>query len=197
MHRRLLQRLLKAHSAVDDDERHALERMKRFVEAEPDCFERSFEPGHVTGSAWIVSPSRRGVLLTHHRKLDLWLQLGGHCDGDPDVRAVSLREAHEESGLDELRVVDEAVFDVDVHEIPVRPGEPAHFHYDVRFLLEADPEAPLVVSAESRALAWVELERVATLSTDASVLRMAAKTGTDSGQWGPGDTGLVKRPVET
>ena len=176
MHRRELLRLLDAHVVVDDHERHALERLRRFVEAEPRCFERSLESGHVTGSAWIVCPSRRRVLLTHHRKLELWLQLGGHCDGDADVCAVALREAHEESGLDVLRLLHGGIFDVDVHEIPARPGEPAHFHYDVRFLLEADPKAPLIVSVESRALAWVELGRVPSLSTDASVMRMAAKT---------------------
>jgi len=150
--------------------------MREFVATEPHCFERSLALGHVTGSAWIVCPLRRRVLLTHHRKLELWLQLGGHCDGDPDVRAVALREAHEESGLETLEVLGTGVFDVDVHEIPARPGEPAHLHYDARFLLAADPEARLVVSDESRALAWVELERVSSLSTDASVIRMVEKT---------------------
>lgn len=176
MHRRELLRLLDAYGVDDDVELRALERLRGFVEAEPRCFERSLESGHVTGSAWIVCPSRRRVLLTHHRKLERWLQLGGHCDGDADVRAVALREAREESGLDQLRLVEAGIFDVDVHEIAARPGEAAHFHYDVRFLLEADPGAPLVVSVESRALVWVELERVPSLSTDASVMRMAAKT---------------------
>ena len=157
-----------------------MERMRTFVAAESRCFERSLEIGHVTGSAWIVCPERRRVLLTHHRKLDMWLQLGGHCDGDPDVRAVALREAHEESGLDRLVVVGAGLFDVDVHAIPARPGEPAHHHYDARILLEADPDAPLVVSSESKALAWVPLDELGGSATDASVLRMAAKTRSGS-----------------
>lgn len=176
MHRRQLLDLLAAHVASDEHELLARERTRAFVAAEPRCFERALEKGHVTGSAWIVCPWRRRTLLTHHRKLGLWLQPGGHCDGESDVRAVALREAHEESGLDALRVVGGGVFDVDVHEIPARSDEPAHLHYDIRFLLEADPDAPLIVSAESRAVLWVEIDRLASLATDASVLRMAAKT---------------------
>ena len=83
-----------------------------FVRAHPDCLARTCAPGHLTGSAWIVSPDRRRTLLTHHRKLGKWLQLGGHADGDADLLAVALREAREESGLRGLRVVDASLFPV-------------------------------------------------------------------------------------
>ena len=150
--------------------------MQAFVAAHEDCFRRELGIGHVTGSAWVLSPDRRRVLLTHHRKLDLWLQLGGHADGEWDVRLVALREAREESGLVRVRLLADAIFDVDVHSIPARAREPAHFHYDVRFVCEADDVEPLVVSDESHDLAWVELDRVAVLSADRSVLRMVRKS---------------------
>jgi len=150
--------------------------MQAFVAAHEDCFRRELGIGHVTGSAWVLSPDRRRVLLTHHRKLDLWLQLGGHADGEWDVRLVALREAREESGLVRVRLLADAIFDVDVHSIPARAREPAHFHYDVRFVCEADDMEPLVVSDESHDLAWVELDRVAVLSADRSVLRMVRKS---------------------
>jgi len=150
--------------------------MQAFVAAHEDCFRRELGIGHVTGSAWVLSPDRRRVLLTHHRKLDLWLQLGGHADGECDVRLVALREAREESGLVRVRLLADAIFDVDVHSIPARAREPAHFHYDVRFVCEADDMEPLVVSDESHDLAWVELDRVAVLSADRSVLRMVRKS---------------------
>jgi 8-oxo-dGTP pyrophosphatase MutT (NUDIX family) len=130
----------------------------------------------VTGSAWVVDAAHARVLLTHHRKLDMWLQLGGHADGDTDVLRVAMREAAEESGLTELIAVDAGVFDVDVHRIPPRGGEPAHLHYDVRFLLQGDASVPLVMTAESRDLRWVRLADVVSLGVDASVLRMVAKT---------------------
>ena len=113
------------------------------------------------------------VLLTHHRKLGRWLQPGGHSDGDPDTLEVALREAREESGLD-VRALDEAIFDLDVHLIPVRGHEPAHYHYDVRFLVQA-MEDRFRVNDESFALAWVPADRVGVFTSDESVLRMARK----------------------
>ena len=133
-------------------------------------------PGHLTGSAWIVSPDRTRTLLTHHHKLDKWLQLGGHADGQSDLLAAALREAREESGLTRLRVISREIFDVDRHWIPPRKTDPGHYHYDLRFLLEADPAEPLAISSESKDLAWVELERVAVLNPEESMARMVRKT---------------------
>ena len=148
----------------------------RFVEQHVDCLLRACAPGHLTGSAWIVSPDRTRVLLTHHLKLDKWLQLGGHADGDGDLLAVALREAREESGLSRLHAVSPAIFDLDRHSIPARKTDPEHYHYDLRFLLESDPAEPLAVSPESKDLAWVELERVSTLNAEESIGRMVRKT---------------------
>lgn len=148
----------------------------RFVEAHPDCFLRACAPGHLTGSAWIVNTDRTHTLLTHHRKLEKWLQLGGHADGDFDLLAVAQREAEEESGLRGVRIVTGDVFDVDRHWIPPRKGEPGHYHYDVRFVFEADPAEALVVSSESKELAWVEVAEVAILNPEESMARMVRKT---------------------
>lgn len=175
MHRRSLLSQLAVYQPLRAQDAAARDRIARFVEEHEACFERSLAIGHVTGSAWIVDAGRSRCLLTHHRKLDRWLQLGGHADGDADVLAVAMREAREESGLVSLRVVAPSIFDCDVHAIPGRGPEPAHHHYDVRFLLEADADEPLVVSEESRELAWVACEHVATLSPDDSVVRMVEK----------------------
>src|SRR5579859_4895881 len=92
-------------------------------------FRREAREGHFTGSAWLVSADGERVLLTHHRKLGRWLQLGGHADGDTDLAQVALREAEEESGLVGLAVEPEP-FDLDRHRIPARGTEPEHWHYD-------------------------------------------------------------------
>lgn len=183
MHRRPLVSLLEAYRPFDADDDAARERILAFVLANPDCFERSLLAGHVTGSAWILDPSRSRCLLTHHRKLDRWLQLGGHADGQTDILEVAMREGREESGLVSLRPVAASIFDCDVHRIPARKSEPEHFHYDVRFLLEADNAEPLVISEESKELAWVNLGDVAGLNPDASVMRMVAKTAFGPGRW--------------
>lgn len=135
-----------------------------------DAFCRDTSEGHVTGSAFIVSPERDKCVLMHHTKLDRWLQPGGHCDGSDDVRSVARREAVEETGLDTLRLVSGSVFDVDVHAIPARGAEPAHLHYDIRFLFEADPAAPLLRNEESKDLLWVDLDRLENYTTAPSVL---------------------------
>lgn len=150
-------------------------RLAGFVAGNERCFERTLLEGHVTGSAWIVDLERTHVLLTHHGKLDKWLQLGGHADGDWNVLEVALREAREESGLSSIRAVGDGIFDVDIHAIPARGAEPEHFHYDVRYLLEADRGEMLRMSSESKDLQWVAMERVAELTGEESVLRMVRK----------------------
>jgi len=148
----------------------------RFVETHADCLQRTCVPGHLTGSAWIVNPDRTRTLLTHHHKLDKWLQLGGHADGDGDLLAVALREAREESGIAGVRAVAAEIFDCDRHLIPARGAEPEHYHYDLRFMIEANPAEPLVISNESKDLAWVEIARVTTLNSEESMARMVRKT---------------------
>ena len=173
MHRRRLKMLLAAYRGRWPEESETVTRFDAFVDAHPDCFDRSCRVGHITGSAWIVDARGERVLLAHHRKLGLWLQPGGHCDGDPDTLAVALREAREESGL-EVGALDESIFDLDVHPIPARGHEPAHHHYDVRYLLRAEHDR-FRVSDESHALEWVPAEGVGALTERESVLRMARK----------------------
>lgn len=175
MHRQPLLNKLRVYRPHDQHERDMYETLLRFVETEANCFDRALPIGHVTGSAWVIDRSRTMTLLTHHAKLERWLQLGGHADGDPDILRVAMREAREESGLDDIRPVSETIFDVDVHSIPARGTEPRHLHYDVRFLLEADATAPLVVSHESKDLVWVPLADIDRYSSERSITRMAAK----------------------
>jgi len=176
MSRETLMAELAAYQPMDARERAMVDDVLQFVRAHEDCFERALAIGHITASAWIVDEAGTHALLTHHRKLDRWLQLGGHADGDPDVRRVALREATEESGLTAIRFAHSSIYDVDVHVIPVRGDEPEHKHYDVRFAFVAPSGAPLVVSVESHELAWRPIAELDRNGVDASVRRMARKT---------------------
>lgn len=182
MHRRRLLDLLDDYSlahAGDPEELATAARVRRLVDAHPDCFERTCAPGHVTGSAWVLSEDGRHVLLTHHRKLGRWLQLGGHADGDPDPLSVALREAREESGLTVLRVVAAGgkvlPLDLDIHVIPTRAGEAAHEHHDVRFLLVAADGQRVEASEESHEVRWVPLVDLGRLTDEPGILRMDRK----------------------
>lgn len=137
-------------------------------------FVRERLEGHFTGSAWLVGGDGRRVLLTHHRKLDRWLQLGGHADGDIDLAQVALKEAEEESGLDGLRVEADEIFDLDRHWIPERGDVPGHWHYDARYVVRAGENEDYVVGEESLDLAWREIAPLAD-EADESLSRMARK----------------------
>ena len=167
--------LLSEYAARWPGEAATVARFVALLDDAEDPFRRERLAGHFTASAWLVDRSGTRVLLTHHRKLDRWLQLGGHADGERDFARVALTEAEEESGLRDLEV-EQAIFDLDAHEIPEHKGVPAHVHYDVRFVVRAGGSEAFVVSDESHALAWREIaELPGDASMDASVRRMAAK----------------------
>jgi 8-oxo-dGTP pyrophosphatase MutT (NUDIX family) len=169
----MLNELLRQYQACNPDQNTVVERFLALLAGHPDCYSRHCWAGHITGSAWIVDPSGERVLLTHHRKLDRWLQPGGHSDGDPDTLAVALREAEEETGL-VVEPIDRSIFDLDVHPIPARGTEPEHYHFDVRFALRART-LDYVVSDESHDLAWVPLVHLGEWTDEESLLRMARK----------------------
>ena len=140
-----------------------------------DPFERARLAGHFTASALVVSGDGTRTLLTHHRKLGMWLQPGGHADGDRDLARVALRETEEETGLVGV-TVQPGIFDLDRHWIPEHKGVPGHWHYDVRYVVRAGSDETFAVSEESHALAWVPLGDVADGEAyDASLRRMARR----------------------
>jgi 8-oxo-dGTP pyrophosphatase MutT (NUDIX family) len=163
---------------VPPDAAQAAERARilAFCDAHADALLRTCVPGHLTASALVVDARGERALMTHHRKLDRWLQLGGHVDGDGHLARSALREACEESGIPDLLVEPEP-FDLDVHTIPARRTrdgvlEPEHLHLDVRFVVHAPPGAREVVSDESHALAWVAPQDLARHVADESVRRL-------------------------
>jgi 8-oxo-dGTP pyrophosphatase MutT (NUDIX family) len=163
------------YAATHADEAATVALFHAFAQAHADAAERTLANGHLTGSAWLVDATGSRVLLTHHRKLDRWLQLGGHADGDADLARVALREAEEESGLHDL-IVEPDIFDLDRHRIPARGDEPEHWHYDVRHVVRASGSEDFVVGEESHALAWRDIAAIANdESADESLRRMARK----------------------
>lgn len=142
-------------------------------------FNRSHLDAHLTASALIVDFAGEQVLLGFHRKLNRWLQLGGHGEpGEVCSRVVAFREAREESGIADLQLhpAAQAPFDVDVHEIPARPDAPAHLHLDLRYLMTAPPGAqPRRCEEEHMQVRWWGWQEAEKLDLGMSLHRMLEK----------------------
>jgi 8-oxo-dGTP pyrophosphatase MutT (NUDIX family) len=172
-----LLRQLEHYAAADEREREHHRRTLELVESAADPFARtSFDPGHVTASAFVLAPSRDALLLVFHAKLARWLQPGGHVDpADADVVHAARRETYEETGVGELREVDGGrLFDLDVHPIPARKSEPEHEHFDVRMLFVAR-NTSIVPASDALDARWFPLEEIDRKSADESVARALLK----------------------
>jgi 8-oxo-dGTP pyrophosphatase MutT (NUDIX family) len=170
------QRALEAYMPEEEEEDFRI-RMLTLLQKGPLAFSREMLSAHFTASAWIVETSTPSVLLLHHRKLDRWLQPGGHADGELQLGKVAHKEALEETGLNLPPVPLEAIFDLDIHQIPEHKGIPAHHHYDVRFLFLLPQKSEVKANHESRALAWVPLDEVAEKTgEEPSILRLVRKS---------------------
>jgi len=158
-HQEALISALTAYRGADEREEADRIRILEHVRSTALWWHRDTLPGHVTASGFVTDPSLQFLLLHHHRKLDRWLQLGGHDEGERSPMTAVLREVREESGLSSFEFYrGSEIFDLDIHAIPASSKMAAHDHLDVRFLLVADPKAPLVrAQAESKKLEWVPL----------------------------------------
>ncbi len=178
MHRQELLKLLDNYHTRYMEEARYVQRAYDFVLDHPDCFNRELAHAHVTGSSWVVNPARTKVLMLHHRKLDEWFQPGGHADGDADILRVALRETTEESGLhaEQIQLLANNIFDVDIHTIHASEYAPRHEHIDIRFLVEIDDCLPIPGNDESHDVLWVPVESVTRFNNNRSTFRMLNKT---------------------
>lgn len=175
--RQALLSALRDYKTIFSEERDFI---SRFIDLlrHPDSYKRDHLPGHITASSWIINNDGSKVLLVKHAALKKWLQPGGHADGDENVLRVAIREVNEETGLANLTQVGQGIFDIDIHLIPERKdlSFPAHDHYDVRFLLQADEADELKISDESTDLRWIELRDLEKFNSEISILRLRSKT---------------------
>jgi 8-oxo-dGTP pyrophosphatase MutT (NUDIX family) len=169
--------LIKTLTSYVSDFREEHDYIPAFLELlkHPRAYYRDHLPGHITASALIVDEKAEHILLLHHKKLNRWLQPGGHADGDENIIDVAKKEVTEETGLQKF-VVHSGVFDVDIHNIPGRPDFPEHRHFDIRFLFQTKGKAELMINEESNAFKWVPLATVSDVTVGGdSILRMAMK----------------------
>ena len=142
-----------------------------------DAFSRErFDPGHITASLYIIDERGEAILLHHHRRLNRWLQMGGHVEEGESTVEAALREGKEESGLQDLRLAGGRILDLDVHSTPAGKGEPDHFHFDVRYLAHTlNPSGIAMDRNESNQLAWIALDGAEALMNEAASARVIRK----------------------
>ena len=175
-----------ADISAPEVELETIGRFYDFLEKHEDCFERTNLFGHITGSAMVIDPNHGSVVLTLHKKLGKWLQLGGHSDGNPLTWQVARNEVEEESGLKDFCLLNPLdihgtsapentlPFDFDIHVIPAKKDVPEHLHFDVRYLFVAK-DLDLQISDESDDLKWFPFSEVSQVTDEVSTLRQLKK----------------------
>lgn len=160
--------ILARYTPYDDEEAADVVATRALIQSAQECYWRThFNPGHITGSGLLISNDHKRVLLNHHKFLDMWIGFGGHADGEKDILSVCHREMVEESGIANIEPVNENIADVSVHPVPDNPmkGEPAHKHFDIRYIYrvrDAADEA-FVMSDESVSLRWCSYDEAMAL----------------------------------
>ena len=174
MHREKLLKLLQEYQPTQEEIEHK-RKIIEFIKQYPDCFERSLEIGHITASAWLLNKDCTKALLMHHNKLNMWVQLGGHCDGNPDTLEVALKEAQEESGINNIIPLSDKIFDVDIHLVPDYKNTKAHYHYDIRYLLKVNGDQDFKKNSESNELRWIGKNIKELPTSESTILRLFNK----------------------
>lgn len=164
--------MVKRYEPLDTNDSKSRKSLLRFLESSTHPFGKANPLGHVTASTWIINHDATKVLMTYHRKLEKWLQLGGHTNEDESIQEAALREAREESGNEAIELLYDAIYDLDVHFIPAHGATPAHYHYDVRFLCLANDDGPIAISDESIDLKWISVSKINEYTVEPSILRM-------------------------
>ena len=155
---------LRDYTPYNAQEAADLPRVEKWLH-EPLGFSRMNDTGHFTASGWVVSPDRKKVLMVYHNIYNSWSWMGGHADGDRDLRSVAERDIREESGIRELRLLTPEIFSLEVltvdgHE---KKGQyvPSHLHYNVTYLFEADTQQQTALKPdENSGVCWIDVEKL-------------------------------------
>lgn len=177
MNRDVLRELLLCHTPMDEHERRCIDQIVEVLTRNGNCFSKQFfSPGHITSSAFVLSPDQKQILLISHRDFDQWMQPGGHLDAqDIDTLFAARRELEEEAGISMIQQPAwvQGILDVDVHRVPagMKRNEPAHLHFDIRFAFSASSLA-VHAASDAKAARWFDIDQLINdAATDASVRR--------------------------
>lgn len=156
------------------------EMMLEYINTFDDVLTRNNKMCHFSSSSWIVNKDRTKVVMIYHNIYKSWAWTGGHCDGDEDVLHVALKEAEEETGLKNLKVLDDNIFSLEIITVDshIKRGKfvPSHLHLNCTFLIEADENEPLRIKEdENSGVKWVDINDVTKLSNESKMIPIYEK----------------------
>ena len=159
------------YKPYNEQEAHDQAVMRQLFATQPDLFTRENQVAHMTASSWLLNATHDKVLMIYHNIYRSWAWTGGHADGDRDLLAVAKREAMEETGVTEIRVISEDIFSLEILTVDGHEKRgvyvPSHLHLNITYLLEAAEGAPLPGKPdENDGAAWFPLDSVAEVSSE-------------------------------
>ena len=162
---------LKSYEPFDDTEKIELARFINFLENTKNVYSRNNLVGHLTSSSWIVNNDKSKVFLIRHNIYNCWAPLGSHADNETNLSYVAIKEAQEESGMQNIKLLDKKILDISVMSVPEhiknKKVVPAHFHFDVRYLLEANEDEEIKISErEVSDGRWFKINEIEDLNID-------------------------------
>ncbi|MBK6263879.1 NUDIX hydrolase [Marivirga sp. S37H4] len=170
------QQLSRYHSEFPEELYFKEKMLLHLAEKGEKAFLRESADAHFTASAWLIDKMHKTILLLKHKKLNRWLQPGGHADGMHDLELVAIKEVEEETNLTDLRIVSTGIFDIDIHTIPEYQSVKEHEHYDVRYAFFVANSEATKINNESKEFKWLGTEEIKVLTSNPSILRMVEKT---------------------
>jgi len=165
---------------ANKQEKKSIQEIKKLISSHKNIFERECLEAHLTASALVVNPQTKMFLLHLHKKLKMWLQFGGHADGETDLAAVALKESTEETGLKDLEFFSnkKVPLDIDLQIIPKYKEVAEHYHLDFRYLLFTQAiKVPTPDADESQKLRFFSLKELEQIKNklDPALIRLAKK----------------------
>ncbi len=157
----VIMNLLKNHNYIDDKEKESVEKTLDFIENNDIIIGKENEKGHITASAFIINEKRTHMLLIYHKKCQLWLQPGGHLEKNESPLDGAIREMIEETGINSYKLLDNKMFDCDVHEFVDVKNNDRHIHYDLKFIVEASDVSEITIQEEEvDAIKWFPFDEL-------------------------------------
>ncbi len=163
---------IRNYKPYNEQEKRDKEQMLSFMERNPDFLERSNLTGHFSASVWVLNKMHTKVLMVYHNLYDSWSWVGGHADGEEDLRSVALRELEEETGVKHAKLVMEDIFSLETLTVNGHKKRgiyvPSHLHFNITYLVEAEETESLRIKEdENQGVKWWSLEEAVTAPKEA------------------------------